>query len=78
MAEGRKLLEVLKAELTFLEQGGYRARATPGAQILLSKIPQPASTSRTWMSGGPARSARSLTSFQRIGARHAIRAATSL
>jgi hypothetical protein len=26
MAEGRKLLEVLKAELTFLEQGGYRAR----------------------------------------------------
>jgi len=26
MAEGRKLLEVLKAELAFLEQGGYRAR----------------------------------------------------
>jgi hypothetical protein len=26
MVEGRKLIEVLKAELTFLEEGGYRAR----------------------------------------------------
>jgi hypothetical protein len=26
MAEGRELLKVLKAELTFVEQGGYRAR----------------------------------------------------
>ena len=26
MVEGRKLLEVLKAELAFLEEGGYRAR----------------------------------------------------